>query len=198
VVLSFTVTSEDRDYGKTIEGLNTRLDALRRSVAEAGEDTKALKTTSFTVSIKNDYVDNRHVFRGFCGEHRLELRMAFDQTRLGRLFSVISSSAARPQLSLAFTVSDPEAIRHRVLEDAVRNAHRRAEVIAAASHQTLGKIIAIDYGYTEIRVSSDQYALESAATCEGAPEIEPSDIESTDTVQIAWEIRHDSTKEAFV
>jgi uncharacterized protein YggE len=196
VVLSLAITSEDRDYSKTIEGLNTRLEALRRSVTEAEEDTKALRTTSFTVSIKNDYVKDRYLFRGFCGDHQLELRLAFDQSRLARVFSAISASQAKPRLSIAFTVSDPEAIRHRVLENAVKNAHRRAEVIAAASGQKLGAIVAIDHGYSEIRVSSDQYLLDSPAASGGAPEIEPSEIESTDTVQIAWEITHDTTTEA--
>ena len=61
--------------------------------------------------------------------------------------------------------------------------------------RTLGAIVAIDYGYTEIRVSSDPYSLESPAVCDGAPEIEPSEIESADTVQIAWEINHAPTNE---
>lgn len=195
VVLSLVITSEDPDYGKAIAGMNVCGDALRRSIAEAGEDTKALKTTSFTVAIKNDYVKDRYVFRGFCGEHRLELRLPFDHVRFARVFRAISESEGKPQVSITFSVSDPETIRERVLEDAVKNAHRRATVIAAASRQTLGAIVAIDYGYTEIRVSSDPYSLESPAVCDGAPEIEPSEIESADTVQIAWEINHAPTNE---
>lgn len=195
-VLSLKITSEDRDYGKTIEGLNTRLSALRHSVAEGGENATALKTTFFSVSIRNDYVKDRHVFRGFCGDHRLELRLAFNEDRLAKVFLAISSSHSKPELSIAFTVSDPEAIRHRVLERAVKNARQRAEIIAAVARQTLGTITEIEHGYTEIRVSSEQYALDSLALSEAAPEIAPSEIESTDTVQITWEITPDTTHQA--
>jgi hypothetical protein len=52
-----------------------------------------------------------------------------------------------------------------------------------------GLILSIDYGYSEIRVSSDRYEL-SAPMAEGsAPEIEPADVESEHTVRIAGEVQ---------
>ncbi len=187
VDLGLEIACEDRDYGRTIAGLNGRLESLRQAVADAGEDPKALKTGSFQVSIENDY-EVRNRFRCFKGEHRLALRLPFEQGRLARVFASISGCDARPELSLSFGFSDPEAIRQRVLEDAVKNARKRAEIITAAAGQTLGRIVAIQYGYAEIRISSDVMESCELAKMESAPELEPSDIDSTDTVQIVWEI----------
>lgn len=196
VVLTLVIAHEDRDYGKAVAGMNQRVEALRRAVAQAEEDPKALKTTSFQITTENDYVHGRHQFRGFCGEHRLELRLAFEHSRLGRVFSAVAGSDAKPQISMAFCSSDPEAIRQRVLADAVGNARRRAEVIAAAAGRKLGRIVAMDYGYTEIRVSSDQYAMGAGAVAEAPLELEPAEIESSDTVQIAWELAERDSDQA--
>lgn len=188
VVLHIELSFEGRDYGKTVTGLNARLDALRGSVTHAGEDSKELKTVSFGIDVAKDYVDGRYVFRGFKGGHSLELRMPFDQARLARVFSSITESKAEPELSIQFTVSDPEAIRRGVLANAVANARQRAEIIATAAGQQLGRIIAIDYGYAEVRVSSECYDVDAVVLSEAAPELAPADIESADTIRVTWEI----------
>jgi uncharacterized protein len=187
-VLSFIISEEDKEYGRAVDQLNARSAALREAVAKAGEDPKELKTTSFSITVNNDYDSGRYVFRGYGGTHSFQVRLPFDQQRLGKLFSAVTASSARAQLSISFTVSDPEAVKRRVLEAAVANAKERAEIIAAASGQKLGPILSVDYGYSEIRVSSAEYELASPMSEGSAPEIEPADVESEDTVRIVWEL----------
>ena len=188
VVLGLAVTSCHPSYAAAVSELNEKLDLLRAALTAAGVDAKALKTTSFNISIENDYVNARHVFRGFSGTHGLELREPFDQKRLAQLFDAISASKANAQLTLTFTVSNPEEIKKRLLQDAVKNARAAAECIAEAAGQTLGSILSIEYGWSEIRLTSSPASLASGVVCESAPHLEPADFESEDTVQVAWEL----------
>jgi uncharacterized protein len=188
VVLGLSVTSLRPTYAVAVSELNEKFELLRAALPAADVDAKALKTTSFDISITNDYVNGRHVFRGFSGTHGLELRRPFEQKRLARLFDAISASKANAQLTLTFTISNPEEIKKRVLQDAVKNARAAAECIAEASGQTLGSILSIEYGWSEIRLTSSPASLAYGAVCESAPHLEPADFKSEDTVQVAWEL----------
>jgi uncharacterized protein YggE len=191
VVLTFTLSTEDVQYARAIDALNEKTVALRNAVVTAGWEAKMLKTASYAVSINTDYdrEEGKHVFRGYGGTHRMALRFPLDLTRLGKVLSAVSASSARAEIEMVFTCSDPEAIRQRVLEDAVRNARKRAEVIASAAGQKLGAILAMEYGYVDVRVSSEPMALQEASM-ECAPELslEPADVESQDNVSVTWEL----------
>lgn len=187
VVLSITVSSKDKDYGKAVAALNRGSSTLRESLVEAGEDQQSLKTDSFSITTESEFLDGRRVFSGFVGNHKLTLRLPLDQLRIAKVFGAIFRSGAAPEVSLSFSVSDPEAVKRRVLESAVKNARQRAETIATAAGQKLGRIVNIEYGEREICIASNQFALGSAV-CEEVPDFTPSDIESTDTVQITWEL----------
>lgn len=196
VVLSLVVTAEKREYADTIHETNTRAAALRDAISKIGEDPKSLRTTSFTVVANTDYVNGHHVFRGFRGAHSHELRIGFDHDRLSRIFSAITLSSAKAHLNISFTISDPESVRQRVIAAAVANAQQRARIISEAAGQQLGQIISIEYGYVEIRVSSDSFSIGEGVLADIAPEIEPADIESSDTVTIIWKIEHAPTNNA--
>jgi uncharacterized protein YggE len=188
VILGLAVTSLHSKYGAAVSGLNKNFELLRNALTGVGVDPKELKTTSFNISIDYAYVKGRNVFRGFSGTHGLELRQPFEQRRLAQLFDAISASKANAQLTLAFTVSNPEEIKQRVLQDAVKNARASAECIAEAADQTLGSIVSIDYSWSEIRITSDSARFAPPLACASAPDLEPADFESEDTVQLAWEI----------
>ena len=94
-------------------------------------------------------------------------------------------------MNLAFEVADPEGLKQKVLASAVANAKRRAETIATASGIKLGGITHIEYGYAEVRVSSQpcEMALESAGSMsDEAPDFDPEEVQAEDTVTITWEI----------
>ena len=189
VALTFTLSTEDVQYSKAIETLNEKTDALRKAVVSAGWEPKMLKTASYSVSIKTDYdrEEGKHVFQGYAGVHGMSLRIPLDLAKLGKVLSAVSGSSARAEIEMVFTCADPEAIRQRVLEDAVRNARKRAEVIATTAGQKLGAILAMEYGYVEVRVSSEPMVMQESNACLSEFSLEPADVESEDNVSVTWE-----------
>lgn len=190
IILGLTLESEHKEYDKAMEDSAQRLELLRQAMPKAGLDAERLKTESFGVSVAQDYNQGRYIFRGYCAKHHLSLELPYERKQLGCVFATVTGCKARATLTLTFTVSDPEAVKRRVLEAAVRNARDRAEIIAAASGQKLGNIHAIEYGHAEVIVRSQPMMFSSRAIASAAPvmDFNPAEIDSSDTVLMTWEL----------
>ncbi len=190
VRLIFTIVGKDPDFSKAVEQCNLGVEALRTAAEGCSIAQAELKTTQFNVREESDYVSGRHQHVGFQSTHQVGVLLPIDRELLGRFLSAVLRSNARPQVNLAFEVSDPEELKQRVLADAVENAKRRAQTIATASGVALGPILGIEYGYAEVRISSEPCSMkmECAAPNDIAPEFQPDDVEAEDTVTITWEI----------
>ena len=113
-----------------------------------------------------------------------------------KIISAIADCGAKPELSIAFTVRNPSAVSEKLLISATENARAKAEILCKASGSTLGQLLNIDYNWGELNVfSRTSYDVEDCiqplmamSKC-AAPEIEPVDIDVTDTVAFTWEIQ---------
>ena len=128
--------------------------------------------------------------------YRLKLAFDFDSKQLAKVISAIADCGAQPELSIAFTVKNPARVSEELLINATENARAKAEILCKASGSTLVQLLNIDYNWGELNVySRTSYEVEDCiqplmamSKC-AAPEIEPDDIDVTDTVAFTWEIQ---------
>lgn len=188
VIIELRLHVEDPDYATATQEAERKLGLLRSALPRVNLAVEELKTESLQISTASDYIAGVQVFRAFNVDHYLSLRLPFDPKSLGRVLGALAASKTQASLSLAFTVADPEAVKHRLLENAVGNARSRAEVIARAAGLQLGCIHSIDYGRSEIMIRSEQHIISEA--CEEPPNmnLNPADLETEDTVHMAWEL----------
>lgn len=199
VVLSMTLTSERKDYDKAMSMAADSIQHLSDVLCGIGFEKSSVKTTSFNVNTDYDRVKDRNgnyerVFRGYEVVHRLKLSFDLDVGRLSQALSAVAGCLSHPQLSIAFTVKDATAINEEMLRSAAANAKRKAEILCDASGVTLGDLAAIDYNWSELDIySHTKYDYCEDALMElpvGAPiEMEPDDIDVSDTATFVWEIR---------
>ncbi len=201
VVLSMGLESQDMDYEKAMNIAAENIEQLNRALEEVGFEKESVKTTNFNV--RTDYVykmkndgGNERVFNGYIVNHSLKIEFDFDSRRLTKALSAVGSCLAHPQISIAFTVKDAAVISEEMLRSATANAKRKAEILCDASGKELGELLSIDYNWGELNVySKTGYALEE--DCLAAPkmarganiEIEPEDIDVSDTATFVWEIK---------
>ena len=135
VQLSFNISVMDQEYDGAIAGLNDRVNQLRQDVAIVDVDPKGLKTTSFNISPKHRWNEERdeHIFLGFEAKHDLRLELPLDQDLLNRTLAQLAQSASQATFSIYFAVKDGNALRQRVLADAVARARENAETLAQAA-----------------------------------------------------------------
>jgi len=116
--------------------------------------------------------------------------------RLSQALAAIAGCLSHPELSIAFTVKDATAINEEMLRSATANAKRKAEILCEASGVELGQLLTIDYNWGELDIfSHTQYGLSDDCLYEAAPsmarsiDIEPDNIDVSDTATFVWEIK---------
>ncbi len=201
VVLSMVFESRDLIYENAMDNAAQAIERLNTALETVGFEKKSVKTTNFNVHTDYEYKrtrngDNERVFNGYVVKHNLKVEFDFDSKRLAKTLSVVGSCLAHPQLTISFTVKDPTAIKEEMLRLAVENAKRKAEILCDAAGKQLGDLLSIDYNWGELNVYSDtRYGMEDR--CLAAPmmekcaeiDIEPDDIDVSDTVTFVWEIK---------
>lgn len=189
-----------KDYERAVQDAAKRIEKLQAAVAGAGFAKEEVKTTRFHVETRYENVQDRQgrykrVFAGYACCHDLKLSFDFDKKELARTLCAIAGSGAEAELRIEFTVKDPAKVSEELLTRAAQNAREKAEVLCRASGCKLGALLTIDYNWGELDIVSRteytpgdlaQFRMFQAAG--GAPEIEPDDIDVTDTVAFRWEI----------
>ena len=196
ITLSMTLTSEDLVYEKSISAANEALEKLRQTLVNEGFARDDMKTVNFSVNtifenVKDRREEYKQVFRGYRVSHDLSLEFAFDSKRLGRVLAAIAASSAVPDFRIGFSIKDKEALSAQILQNAVANARLKAEIIAAAATLKLGDIISIDYSTSDVHFRSPtQFGLraEKMSLMSAEIDIQPNDVNVSETVTIIWEI----------
>ena len=201
IILSLNIETLSKTYDRAMSEATERIERLQGAAVRVGYRKEDLKTTSFDVQTRYENVKDRQgnykrEFAGYACSYRLKLAFDFDSKQLAKVISAIADCGAKPELSIAFTVRNPSAVSEKLLISATENARAKAEILCKASGSTLGQLLNIDYNWGELNVySRTSYEVEDCiqplmamSKC-AAPEIEPDDIDVSDTVAFTWEIQ---------
>lgn len=200
VVLSMKLEARDREYDKAMDMTGKQLAQLNDSLVSIGFEKDAVKTTNFHVdtdydSFKDKQRNDRRVFSNFVCSHQLKFSFDFDMKRLSQALATIVKCLAHPEMSISFTVKDATAVNEALLREATFNAKRKAELLCEASGVKLGQLLTMDYNWGELNIYSDtRYDLAGDCMYDTAPmmpkfiDIEPDDIDVSDTATFVWEI----------
>lgn len=198
IIINMELVSHKYDYEETMKLATDSVSKLEKAIEEAGFNKKELKTTSFNIrtSYKSYYDENKNYknkFDGYICEQGLKLQFDLDMQVLSKVLTAITKSGVEPRLNIRFSVKDKEKVNEELLINATENARRKAEVLAKASKVNLGKLVTINYNWSEVGIySKTTYEMENKSLVMEeayAPNIEPDDIELSDTVTFVWEIK---------
>lgn len=201
IILSLNIEVLSETYDHAMLEASVRIEKLQGVAVRVGYRKEDLKTTSFDVQTRYENVKDRQgnykrEFVGYACTYRLKLAFDFDSKQLAQVISTIAECGAKPELSIAFTVKNPATVSEELLNSATENARAKAEILCKASGNALGQLLNIDYNWGELNVySRTSYEVEDCiqplmamSKC-AAPEIEPDDIDVSDTVAFTWEIQ---------
>lgn len=189
VTVSFRVRSQSKGYGLCLDGLNQQVNDLRGIILQAGLNDTQLKTTDFKVEVETEYKNNKRCFVGYVAKHYMRIELAMDKSLLNTLLNLVAKKHAGVEVSLDFSVKDQDALRRQVLDKAVQVAKENARILAKSAGVTLGSLVQIDYGWTEVRIQTQDVGM----CCESVSgtlhaDIQPQDVEANDTVTLVYEI----------
>lgn len=196
-IVSLTLKSLNKVYDKAMSDAAEHLDRLRAALAEIGFAKDDLKTVNFDVNTQYESERDKNgnykrLFVGYCVTHALKLEFSFDSKRLSETLGAVAVCVAEPELEVQFSVRDRDAVHTALLESACINARKNAEILAASSGVTLGELLSVDYSWGELHLASPtRYNMEDAVMMKAAAapcsiEVEPDDINVSDSVTFVW------------
>lgn len=192
------------EYGETLRRSSRDTDCIREVLADLGFEKPDLKTLSFNVDTEyepykeNDAYKQRLV--GYKFRHLMKVEFESDHDRLGRVLYALAHCPVKPEFRISYTVKDQEAAKNELLGRAVTDAKEKAAVLTQAAGVKLGEIQSIDYSWEEISFEVRPMRSVMLAEIDGEDrmahgevgydlDIEPDDIEVSDTVTVIWEMQ---------
>jgi hypothetical protein len=189
-----------KDYNETLRLSSKDTETLKDILSGFGFERSDLKTLNFSVDTEYESYKDRdgtykQRFSGYRYRHMLKVEFDSDNERLGKILYALANGKVRPEFRISYTVKDPEATKNMLLGKAVKDAREKASFLSEAAGIGLKDIQSIDYSWGEIDFEyrpMDGGIL--AERCMAEPtaaysmDIEPDDIEVSDTVTVLWEI----------
>ena len=189
-----------KDYNEPLRLSSQDTETLKDILSGFGFERSDLKTLNFSVDTEYESYKDRdgsykQRFTGYRYRHMLKVEFDSDNERLGKILYALANGKVRPEFRISYTVRDPEATKNTLLGKAVKDAREKASVLTEAAGIGLKDIQSIDYSWGEIDFEyrpMDGGIL--AERCMAEPtaayslDIEPDDIEVSDTVTVVWEI----------
>ena len=191
------------EYSETLRRSSQDTEQLKDLLSTFGFERSVLKTLNFSVDTKYESYTEKGVYKqrfaGYVFRHLMKVEFPSDNDRLGKILYALAHCQVKPEFRLSYTVSDPEAAKNKLLGSAVADAREKASVLTQSAGVVLKDIQSIDYSWGEIdfeyrpmdRMLAADMCLTMPLTAKANSydmDIEPDDIEVSDTVTVLWEI----------
>lgn len=205
IVLNIELNGTEQEYKKAYKQMEVATKEVQDLFQELDFEVKDLKTKKCEIEVSNErkYVEETRswefVFKGYEYVHKMKIMFDKDNALLGKVLYGLSKCKSKPEVNISYTVKDVNAIKNTLLKNAIFDSKERAEVLAEAAGVVLGEILKIDYSWGEINLSTsvldsflDVMRLSDDSDCfedeKFDMDIEPEDINITDTVTVVWKI----------
>ncbi len=200
--ITLTLERTFPEYGKALRKSAEDTESLKDLLTAFGFAREDLKTLSFSVDTEYERFQDHGAWRqrliGYRYQHVMKVEFDSDNDRLGKVLYALARCPLRPEFRLSYTVKDPEAAKNALLGKAVADAMEKAAVLTRAAGAALKEIQSIDYSWGQInfkvrpmsRMCMDEECASPVTDGAGSYDmnIEPDDIEVSDTVTVLWEI----------
>ena len=138
-VIEVSLREQGRDAGAILLNLRTRVDSVINALKQNGIDEKHIATQRLDVRLDHDYDQKQRAPRDYIASTSLRIRQD-ELSKLAKVLDVASALDVDGLSDLRFRYDPTQADYDLALTRAVKAALHKAELIAAASGQSLGSI----------------------------------------------------------
>ena len=189
----------EEKYEDTVRRSSEDTKAVKDALEKVGIAQENVRTTSFDIEPQYEGYEEKGVwkqaFKGYRFTHSLRFVFDMDKELLGKIFGALAACPANPQFRVSYRVKDQESAKKLLLASAVSDAKEKAEILTLAAGVSLKEIRHIDYSFgavqMEVMPMNRLKAAGGVACCadyEMSVDMNPEDIEVSDTVTVVWEL----------
>ena len=190
ICLTFSLEDTVGSYEKAVKMSVKKTQELKNCLVSLNFKESDLKTLSFYVNTNFDQEDRKKIV-SYSFVHRMKLVFDRDEEQLSKILEAVSNSETKATYQIEYLLKDPEKIKSKLMEQAVKDSKRKAEVLALAAEVKLGNIVEINYSWDQIELYSRPMSHSLAVPAflsKKSFNIEPEEISISDTVTVVWEI----------
>ncbi len=201
-LIRLTLNLEDtqKKYEDVVSQSAKQVEKLKDCFEQVGFSRTDLKTLTYNISTEYEtYHDIKNNWKrrmvGYKCVHAMKIEFDANNQLLSKILTALAHCCVKPEFHIVYTIKDVEMAKNQLLGNAVADSKEKAKVLAQAAGVQLGEIQNIDYSWDEITFVSKPMKrclpVENARSMEAssvAVDIEPDNIEVTDTVTILWSI----------
>lgn len=202
MIIIITLNGVEKEYKNAMKQSKILSQEVKDVFEKLGFENTDIRTRNFDIETRREgeYDEHDHwkwIFKGYEFIHVMSIEFDKNNELLGKIIHALSKCKSAPKLSLQYTVKDIETHKNELLRQAVADSRKKAKLLAEASGVSLGEIKHVDYSWGEMTFVSSKMDkfLDCMKLCDDSFEedffcvdIEPEDINISDTVTIVWEI----------
>lgn len=186
-------------YEETMDDSAEYIAILRDTLKTEGFEKEDIKTIRFYIDLEYESYKERDTWKkrfvGYRCNHDLKIEFQSESKRLAKILSLITRCPINPEFSIQYRIKDMEDAKNQLLAKAVEDSKTKAAILTKAAGVGLGKVVNINYSWGEISIYSEPVRYDRAMLCEESAsnydnslDINPEDLDISDTVTVVWEI----------
>ena len=183
------VQTFDEDVEEAVAENNEKADDIIAAMRQQGVAEKDIQTSRFNIYPQRDYQNNRpDKIIGFQVNNTVSATVR-DLDTIGKVLQATIDAGANNINGLNFSLDDPTSLRDEARAKAIKDARRRADIMAEAAGIQVGNVISItETSYPGPIIARESY--DKAAFDSEVP-IQPGELELTIQVQVVFAIDED-------
>lgn len=138
--MSFGVTTGVKSTSKEAStSIATDMNKVLAAVKAMGIDDKDIRTESFYLNPTYDWTDGRQRLRGYEATQSLRVKVR-DLEKVGDVLTAATDAGANQAGGVSFTIEEPDAKQTEARTEAIADAKKKAEALAAQLGEGLGDV----------------------------------------------------------
>ncbi len=196
IIISMNYEKISNEYDEALAKAAEYTNVLKKEAMDAGVEESKIITKSFLVSpheerYKGKDEEYHYRFAGYRTSISYAIKIPMDNKLLSKVLFALKDH--KGEFRINYSLENQEKANDEVMEEAVKDAIRQANILTKVANQTLGEIINISHSYGRIEVEReyDSGICLEASHMDIEPEfsVNPDDINVADTVNITWALR---------
>lgn len=188
--VSIGVHTEAEDAKEAMASNNQQTQAVIGSLLAAGVDDKDIQTINFSIYPQERYSPTGESQGKYFSVDNTVYVKVRDLTGLGELLDSAVQAGANTIYGITFDIENKDAATEQGRKEAVENARKQAEQLAAAAGVSLGPVYSLSsYSSYPMPMAYDVKGMGGAADMVASAPITPGQMTITVDVSVSFEIR---------
>lgn len=148
LIVSLEITETDDEYNKCFDKAFLTLKNLKEAFISNGIEQESIKSKDFTVREEFSWENNKKSKKGFVAVIKMEIERKYSEEFGNKLLESLRDYSLEVNYNIRFVLSEAqkEKLREQAIQEAIKDAFLKADLIAKSSNIELGSIYKISYG----------------------------------------------------